>query len=74
VTPRKSQTPQNANMRMHCHYTTDECVALEDKIEELIQEMMLVVHKVNRSGRFNGKRDGHMVQDRDERYREAPTQ
>jgi len=41
--PRKAITPRNADITKHCRFhqnyghTTEECVALKDKIEELIQ-------------------------------------
>jgi len=41
--PRKATTLRNANTTKHCRFhqnyghTTEECVALKDKIEELIQ-------------------------------------
>jgi len=42
-TPRKAATPRNADTSKHCRFhqnyehTTEECLALKDKIEELIQ-------------------------------------
>jgi len=42
LVPRKIHTPPIANQNKHCcyyrnGYTTQECVALHDKIEELLQ-------------------------------------